>query len=158
MRWEAKWAARSVTDIRGGGKGVVLEQGETEREESLVAAVDEPIEGERGESKEKFSSNMVAVDRRSRQHRRLCRSKWKNESGVVSCHCNEDITSEEVVEAWVETFNQRSGPAHVIKQPRSSPMLPPRGAKRPTRERRRGRAGPRRQRQQLTRRKLKRRA
>ena len=47
---------------RGGKSGLAGEQGETEREESLVAVVLEPIDGDLGVSKEKFSSNMVDVE------------------------------------------------------------------------------------------------
>jgi len=49
-----------VTENRGGGNGPAVEQGETERDDSLVAAVLDPIDGDRGEAKEKFSSNMLA--------------------------------------------------------------------------------------------------
>lgn len=45
-------------DVRN---GPTAEQGETAREESLVAAVLESIDGEDGESKVKFSSNIVKV-------------------------------------------------------------------------------------------------
>ena len=56
----AKDAARSVTEKRGGGYGPVGEQGETDREVSLVDNVLalESIDGDLKVSKEKFSSNI----------------------------------------------------------------------------------------------------
>lgn len=61
MRESANWAARSVTLKRGGGKALVGEQGETERELCLVpeAEVVEVRVGERGVSKVKLESNML---------------------------------------------------------------------------------------------------
>jgi hypothetical protein len=50
-----------VTDSRGGGNGAAHENGETDRDDSRVAALLEAIEGDRGESNEKFSSNMIAI-------------------------------------------------------------------------------------------------
>ena len=49
-----------MTENLGGGNGPAVEQGETEREDSRVAAVLDPIDGDLGEAKEKFSSNMLA--------------------------------------------------------------------------------------------------
>lgn len=49
-----------MTESRGGRNGPAVEQGETEREDSLVATVLDPIDGDLGEAKEKFSSNMLA--------------------------------------------------------------------------------------------------
>lgn len=59
----ANCEARSVTLKRGGGNTLVGEHGETERELSLVSVVEvvEVRVGERGASKVKFSSNMLAV-------------------------------------------------------------------------------------------------
>lgn len=62
--------ARSVTEKRGGGKGVVGEQGETDLETS---SLDEVLllvsnDGDRDALKEKLSSNMfmaMMVDRRT---------------------------------------------------------------------------------------------
>lgn len=48
-----------MTEKRGGGKALLLEQGETERDDSRVAIVDDPIDGDRGVSKLKFSLNIV---------------------------------------------------------------------------------------------------
>ena len=48
-----------MTENRGGGNGPAAEQGDTERDDSRVAVVLDPIDGDLGEAKEKFSSNMV---------------------------------------------------------------------------------------------------
>ena len=48
-----------MIEYLGGGNGVDGEHGETDLDESLVALVLDPIDGDRDESKEKFSSNML---------------------------------------------------------------------------------------------------
>ena len=47
-----------MTEKRGGGKGLLAVHGDTEREDSRVAVVVEPIDGDRGASKVNFSSNI----------------------------------------------------------------------------------------------------
>jgi hypothetical protein len=61
MRWTASCDARSVIDNRGVGNGAAAEHGDTDREDSLVAAMLDPIDGDRGESKVKLSSNILAM-------------------------------------------------------------------------------------------------
>lgn len=60
IRESANCAERSDTEKRGGGKALVGEQGETEREESRVeeSVVDVRV-GEAGWPKVKFSSNIA---------------------------------------------------------------------------------------------------
>lgn len=57
-----------MTDSRGGGNARPTVKGETDREESLVTVVLELIDGDLGESKEKFSSNIAKGGRSGRNN------------------------------------------------------------------------------------------